>query len=141
MDKVKKTPNVTIFTIATGAVSAIMSEARGGGGMNASIREMDYLQAQNQMQTWARMTGGMYFSPRFVGELPDDFNAINEAIRSKYELIYHPTNTAQDGAFRKLQVMLVDDEGQPLKIQDEKKKPLKYELIYRNGYKAQQEVE
>jgi VWFA-related protein len=141
MDKVKKTPNVTIFTIATGAVSAIMSEARGGGGMNASIREMDYLQAQNQMQTWARMTGGMYFSPRFVGELPDDFNAINEAIRSKYELIYHPTNTAQDGAFRKLQVMLVDDEGQPLKIQDEKKKPLKYELIYRNGYKARQEVE
>jgi len=141
LDKVKKTPNVTIFSVSTGAVSQIMSEARGGGGMNASIREMDNLQANNQMQTFARMTGGMYFAPRFAGELPDDFNAINEAIRSKYEIIYHPTNTTQDGSFRKLQVMLVDDEGHPLQFQDEKHKPLKYELIYRNGYKARQEVE
>jgi len=37
--------------------------------------------------------------------------------------------------------MLVDDEGHPLQFQDEKHKPLKYELIYRNGYKARQEVE
>lgn len=141
LDKVKKTPDVTIFTISTGAVAQIMMDARGGGGMGASIREMDYLQANNQMQTWARMTGGMNFAPRFVGELPDDFNAINQSIRSKYELVYHPTNSKQDGTFRKLQVELVDDEGHPLLIQDEKHKPLKYELIYRNGYRAKPEVE
>lgn len=109
--------------------------------MNSQIREMDYLQADNQMQTFARMTGGMFFAPRFIGELPDDFGAINQAIRSKYELIYHPTNSAQDGSFRKLVVQLVDDEGHPLQIQDEKHKPLKYDLQYRNGYRAHQEVE
>jgi len=38
-------------------------------------------------------------------------------------------------------VQLVDDEGHPLQMQDEKHKPLKYELIYRNGYRAHQEVE
>ena len=141
MDKIKKTPNTTIFTVSTGGVARIMADARGGGGMNSSIREMDYLQADNQMQTFARMTGGMFFAPRFVAELPDDFNTINSAIRSKYELIYHPLNSAQDGSFRKLQVQLVDDEGHPLQIQDEKHKPLKYELIYRNGYRARQEVE
>jgi VWFA-related protein len=141
LDKIKKTPDTTIFTISTGAVAQIMMEARGGGGMGASIREMDYLQANNQMQTWARMTGGMNFAPRFVGELPDDFNAINQSIRSKYELVYHPTNDKQDGTFRKLQVELVDDEGHPLQLQDEKHKPLKYELIYRNGYRAKPEVE
>jgi VWFA-related protein len=140
MDKIKKTPDITIFTVSTGAVARIMSEAR-GGGMGAQIREMDYLQADNQMQTFARMTGGMFFAPRFVAEMPDDFNAINQAIRSKYELIYHPLNSKQDGSFRKLQVQLVDDEGHPLQIQDEKHKPLKYDLIYRNGYRAHQEVE
>jgi len=139
MDKIKKTPDTTIFTISTGAVARIMSEGRGRGGFGGA--EMDYLQADNQMQTFARMTGGMFFAPRFVAEMPEDFNAINQAIRSKYELIYHPLNSAQDGSFRKLQVQLVDDEGHPLQIQDEKHKPLKYELIYRNGYRARQEVE
>jgi VWFA-related protein len=140
LDKVKKTPDVTIFTMSTGNVARIMSEGR-GGGMNSQIREMDYLQADNQMKTFATMTGGMFFAPRFIGELPDDFNAVNQAIRSKYELIYHPLNSKQDGSFRKLQVQLVDDEGHPLQIQDEKHKPLKYDLIYRNGYRARQEVE
>ena len=141
MDKIRKTPDVTIFTVSTGAVARIMSESRGGGGMNSSIREMDYLQADNQMKTFATMTGGMFFAPRFVGEMPDDFNAINQAIRSKYELVYHPTNAKQDGTFRKLQVELVDAEGHPLLIQDEKHKQLKYDVQYRNGYRARQEVE
>jgi VWFA-related protein len=139
IDKVKKTPDVTIFTISTGAVARIMSEGR--GGMNGEMRDMDYLQADNQMKTFSTMTGGMFFAPRFMAELPDDFNAINQAIRSKYELIYHPSNAAQDGSFRKIQVELVDNEGHPLLMQDEKHKPLKYDLIYRNGYRARQEVE
>ena len=139
MDKIRKTPDVTIFTVSTGALARLMSEGR--GGMSGQIRDMDYLQADNQMKTFAQMTGGMFFAPRFVGEMPDDFGAINQAIRSKYEIIYHPTNTKQDGSFRKLQVQLVDNEGHPLLIQDEKHKPLKYEVQYRNGYKARQEVE
>jgi VWFA-related protein len=139
MDKVRKTPNVTIFTVSTGAVARIMAEGRGRGGFGGP--EMDYLQADNQMQTFARMTGGMFFAPRFVAEMPEDFGVINQAIRSKYELIYHPLNAKQDGSFRKLQVDLVDDEGHPLQMQDEKHKPLKYELQYRAGYRAHQEVE
>ncbi len=47
----------------------------------------------------------------------------------------------QDGTYRKLRVELVDDEGQPLKMQDEKRKPQKYSIIARDGYKAKQEVE
>jgi VWFA-related protein len=139
LDKVKKSEDITIFTISTGAVARLMSEGRGGWG--GQMRDMDYLQADNQMKTFATMTGGMFFAPRFVGEMPEDFAAINEAIRSKYELVYHPTNDKRDGNFRKLQVMLVDDEGHPLQFQDQKHKPLKYELIYRNGYRARQEVE
>ncbi len=139
LDKVKKTPDVTIMSISTGAVARLMSEGR--GGFNGQLQEMDYLQADNQMKTFATMTGGMFFAPRFVGELPEDFGAINSAIRSKYELVYHPTNANQDGTYRRIKVALVDDEGHPLQIQDEKHKPLKYDLIVRDGYRARKEVE
>jgi hypothetical protein len=73
--------------------------------------------------------------------MPDIFSSINSAIRSKYQLMYHPTDPKQDGTYRKLRVELVDDEGQPLRMQDEKHKPLKYDIIARDGYRAHQEVE
>jgi VWFA-related protein len=139
LQKIKATPNVTIFTISTGQLARLMTEGR--GGMGGQIREMDYLQADNQMNTFARMTGGMSFFPRFQGELPDDFGLINESIRNQYVLTYTPSNSKQDGTYRKLHVELVDDEGHPLKMQDEKHKPLKYDIIARDGYKAKQEVE
>jgi len=139
MQKVKNTPDVTIFAVSTGGAMRAMTE--GGGGFNQQMRDLDYLQADNQMKTFAKMTGGMWFSPRFVGEMPEIFGDINSAIRSKYQLIYHPTDAKQDGTYRKLRVELVDDEGKPLRMQDEKHKPLKYEIIARDGYKARQEVE
>lgn len=137
--KVKTTPDITIFAISTGGALRAMTE--GGPGMGAQMRDIDYLQADNQMKTFAKMTGGMFFAPRFVGEMPDIFSDINKAIRSKYELVYHPSNSKQDGTYRKLRVELVDDEGHPLRMQDEKHKSLKYEIIARDGYRAKQEVE
>jgi VWFA-related protein len=139
MAKVKATPDITIFTISTGGALRAMTEGR--GGMESQMREMDYLQADNEMRTFAKLTGGQSYFPRFAGEMPDIFSSINTAIRSKYQLVYHPSNTKQDGTFRKLRVELVDDEGQPLRLQDEKHKPLKYDVITRDGYRAHQEVE
>ncbi|HUH64131.1 MAG TPA: VWA domain-containing protein [Terracidiphilus sp.] len=139
LKKVKATQNVTIFSISTGGYLRAMTE--GGPGFHQQLRDIDYAQADNQMQTFARLTGGMWFSPRFQGEIPDDFQAINTTIRSKYELVYHPSNTKQDGSYRKLRVELVDEEGHPLRMQDEKHKPLKYDIIARDGYRARQEVE
>jgi hypothetical protein len=109
--------------------------------MAGGMRDMTYLQAENQMKTFANLTGGMHYEPRFTGELPDDVKEINQNIRAKYELVYHPTNAKQDGTWRKIRVELVDDEGQPLRMVDEKQKPLKYEIIARDGYRAKQEVE
>jgi VWFA-related protein len=137
--KVKTTPDITIFAISTGGAMRAMTE--GGPGVGQQMRDIDYLQADNEMRTFAKMTGGMWFSPRFVGEMPEIFSDINKAIRSKYELVYHPTDTKQDGTYRKLRVELVDDEGKPLRFQDEKHKPLKYDIITRDGYRAKQEVE
>jgi VWFA-related protein len=137
--KVKASRDITIFTISTGGALRAMTE--GSGSISGSMRELDNLQADNEMRTFSSITGGMSFFPRFAGELPDIFQNVNQTIRAKYELVYRPTNTKQDGTFRKLRVVLVDDEGQPLRMQDEKKKPLKYDIIARDGYRAKQEVE
>jgi len=139
LKKIKSTPDVTIFAVSTGGAMRAMTEGR--GGLGGSMRDIDYLQADNQMKTFANLTGGIWFAPRFVGEMPEIFQQINEDIRSKYQLVYHPTNAKQDGSYRKLRVELVDDEGHPLRMQDEKHKPLKYEIIARDGYRARQEVE
>ena len=137
--KIKATPNVTIFAVSTGGAARIMSEARSGGG--GQMREMDYLQADNELRTFAHMTGGEAFFPRCEGSKPDIFHQIHDSIRNQYVLTYRPTNPKQDGTYRKIHVELVDEEGKPLRMQDEKHKPLKYEIIARDGYKAKQQVE
>ena len=139
LQKVKTTPDITIFTVSTGGALRAMTEGR--GGFNGELRDLDYLQADNEMKTFAKLTGGESFFPRFAGEMPDIFQEINTNIRSKYELIYHPSNAKQDGTYRKLRVELVDEEGKPLRFQDEKKHPLKYDIIARDGYRARPEVE
>lgn len=138
MKKIEATQNVTIFTIGTGALSSELRDARGGLG---GIGRMDILQAQNQLQTIARMTGGLYFYPLFQGALPDIFADINNSIRNQYVLTYRPTNKKNDGTYRKVKVLLVDNEGKPLKMQDEKQKPLKYTVVARDGYNAKLPVE
>ena len=136
--KIKATPNVTIFSIGTGQAARITGNARTG---MFGPKEIDYLQADNQMSTFARMTGGMSFFPRFQGEMPDIFHSINDSIRNQYVLTYTPTNAKQDGSYRKIRVELVDNEGQPLKMQDEKHHPMKYDIVARDGYKAKQQVD
>jgi len=136
--KVKATQNVTIFTIGTGALVREMADSQGAMG---SIARLDYLQADNQMKTFARMTGGLSFNPMFQGALPDVFAQINDSIRNQYVLTYRPSNNKNDGSYRRVQVKLVDNEGHPLQMQDEKHKPLKYSVIARDGYRAKNEVE
>jgi VWFA-related protein len=132
--KVKATPNVTIFSIATGGMAAEFGRGGGGAGIGT-------LQAQNQLRTFAQMTGGLYFQPVFQGEIPDIFKQINNSIRNQYVVTYRPTNVKNDGSYRHVQVLLVDNEGHPLQMQDEKQKPVKYSVITRDGYRAKLPVE
>jgi VWFA-related protein len=135
--KIKATPNVTIFTVSTGAFARVMSEGRNQrNGTN-----IDFLQADNEMRTFASMTGGMNFKPVFQGELPDIFTQINESIRNQYVLTYKPTNKKNDGTYRKVKIYLVDKEGKPLKMTDEKGKALKYSVVARDGYRAKLPVQ
>jgi hypothetical protein len=107
-----------------------------------AIERLDFLQADNQMRTFARETGGQSYFPRFFGEFPNIYQQIHQALRNQYAITYTPTNQAKDGKFRKIRVQLVNPAtNEPLRIVDEKGKPMKYTIIAKAGYNAPKEVE
>ena len=129
---------VPIYTISTLQIARMMAESRGMG----PIAEMDFLQADNEMRTFAKETGGLSFFPRFIGEYPNVFRQIEDSLRNQYSIAYHPTNTSRDGKFRHIKVQLVNpDSDQPLRIQNEKGKAIKYQIVAKAGYKAPREIE
>ena len=102
---------------------------RYGEGINA-------LQARNALNTIAKYSGGQAYFPRFEAELPDIFQQISGQLRTQYSLGFVPTNPAKDGKFHKLKVDLVDDQGNPLRIVNQKGKVVKYRIVSRDGYYA-----
>jgi VWFA-related protein len=137
LKKIQDTRDVTIYTVSTGVLLRLYAEPNMPGEVN-----LTFLQADNQMRTFARMTGGMSFQPRFQAELPEVFRSINGIIRNQYTLSYHSTNSKQDGSYRKIKVELVNAEtGGPIQIVNQKGKTVKYNIIARDGYRAKQTVE
>src|SRR5579863_8495968 len=138
--KVRDTKDVTIFPISVGQILRIMGNA-GNRGMGIHASELDYLQADNEMRTFAAMTGGRAYFPRFQGEYPEDFQDISNDIRNQYSLSYHPTNTKLDGTYRKLKVQVVAPDGGPIKVKDQKGKDQKIDVVSRDGYTAKHTVD
>ena len=111
-------------------------------GALGPIGRLDFLQADNQLRTFSSETGGMSFFPRFDGEFPAIFRSVAEAMRNEYVLSYNPSNQARDGKVRKIKVQLIDPEtNQPLRVNDEKGKAIKYQIVAKPGYTAPHEVE
>jgi len=144
LKKVKSTKDVTIYPISVGFAARERAEVRGRAashGMGIPIDNMDYLQADNEMRTFASLTGGRAYFPRFQGELPEIFNQVGNDIRNQYSISYRPTNTKLDGTYRKLKVELMAPDGGPLKVRDQKGKDVKVVVYAREGYTAKHTVE
>ncbi len=142
--KIKSTHDVTIFPISVGWIARERYEAAGRAaphGFGIPISRIDYLQADNEMQTFARLTGGHFYQPRFEAEYPEIFHDVISDIRNQYDISFHPTNTKLDGTYRKLRVDVVAADGGMLKVRDQKGKDVKYRVIAREGYTAKQTVE
>jgi VWFA-related protein len=145
LKKVQASKDIAIYTVSTGKALLNYAETHGLMRYLCPITEfscnMTFLQADNQMKTFSKMTGGKWYEPVFDGQLREIFGDIGQTIRNQYAISYHPTNHAQDGSFRKIKVELVDETGHPLKMKDEKDKEVKYQIVAREGYKAKQQVE
>lgn len=134
-----QTSGVPVYSLGTLQALREYYDSRGYMG---PIQRLDFLQADNQLRTFSKETGGQAWFPRFFGEYPNIFRQLAEALRNTYTLAYSPTNVARDGKFRKIKVDLVNPQtGEPLRIVDEKGKSLKYTIVAKNGYNAPREVE
>lgn len=137
--KMLQQSGVPIYAIGLMQTLRELIDAYGGMG---SIQRLDFLQADNQMRTFAKETGGMAFFPRFYGEFPGIFQQISQSLRNQYTLTYEPSNKTHDGRFRKIKVELVNPAtNEALRVTDEKGKPIKYSIIAKAGYTAPHEVE
>jgi VWFA-related protein len=142
LKKIRSTKDVTIYPISVGFVVREYCEVHGCRTRGIiPVNNMDYLQADNEMKTFASLTGGRAYFPRFQGELPEIFNQVGSDIRNQYNISYHPTNSKLDGTYRKLKVELRGPDGGPLKIRDQKGKEVKPMIYAREGYTAKHTVE
>ena len=138
-DKTRKAvqeAGVPVYAVSMLQAMRIMAEQNMG-----AIQQLDWLQADNEMKTFAAETGGQAYFPRFVGEFPSIYQSIGSALRNQYSLAYQPSNQTKDGKFRKLKVELVDPQtGDALRI-SEHGKPVKYSVVTKAGYTAPRDVE
>lgn len=98
----------------------------------APEQNIELLQSDNRLRSFAEITGGVSYFPRFVSELPSIMRDIAQRLRHQYSLGYVPTNTKKDGKFRKIKVEVkadIDGDGKPDKLK----------VNHRQGYYAPKE--
>jgi VWFA-related protein len=123
--------DVTIFAVGLDKTFTNYLDLHGSRGAH-----MDYLQAENQLKTFANETGGFSWFPQFDGEIPGIFQQVASMLRHQYSISYTPGNGAKDGRFHKVKVELVAPDGGPLSVVDQKGKKQKYVVYAREGYQA-----
>jgi VWFA-related protein len=119
-----KEADETIFCIGMAEYFQVRSSRTGG---------TTFLQSENQMRTFADLTGGYAWFPRFEGEMPSIFNSITAFLRNQYSIGFSP-NTPNDGKYHKLKVEVLDDQGNPMMVANKKGKPKPVVVYARQGY-------
>lgn len=120
-----KQSDVTVFSVGV----AEGEHLRAGGTIG-------YLQAKNQLQTFAKLSGGTAWFPRFEGEIPDIFKSVAAFLRSQYSIGFSPDNLKPDSKYHKLKVEIVQQDGTPLLLTNPKGKRQKPLVYAREEYAA-----
>jgi VWFA-related protein len=123
--------DVTIFSVGLDKPYTNFLESHGSMGSH-----MNYLQGENQLKTFSQLTGGYSWFPQFDGEIPGIFHDVTAYLRNQYSLTYSPTTGANDGKFHKVKIELVQPDGSPLAVTDQKGKKQKVVVYAREGYTA-----
>jgi VWFA-related protein len=128
--KIAQNAGVPIYIIGTGNMfcKKYCDRLPATSGIDGTPGRMDFLQAMNALQTFAKDTGGMYFPVTFEGELNTTVSTINSVLRSQYSLGYNPGDR-RDGKKHKILVKVdVNGDG----VYDDKE----FEINHRQFYIA-----
>jgi VWFA-related protein len=110
-DTMLKRVNNTNAVIYCIGMMQMMREYMDARGYLAPEDRLTYLQADNQLNTFSKRTGGKAWFPRFMGEYPNILQQVGIELRSQYSMGYQSTNPNKDGKFRKIKVEVVDESG------------------------------
>jgi VWFA-related protein len=115
--KIVQNSGIPIYIIGTGQMFVKkygdnMDPGRGSNIGGIPIDRMTFLQADNTMKTFAKESGGAFYTVTFEGEIPAVLGSINAMLRSQYSLGFKPDDVA-DGKSHKIVVKVdVDGDGQ-----------------------------
>ena len=129
--------DVTIFAVGLDKPYVNWMQMHGMMRMGG-MRELNYIQAENQLKTFTQMSGGFAWFPQFDGEIPGIMHEVADFLRHQYSLTYTPTNHTPDGKYRKIKVELVAPDGGPFTVVDQKGKKHKWVVYAKEGYTAPQ---
>ncbi|HEY4839172.1 MAG TPA: VWA domain-containing protein [Candidatus Acidoferrales bacterium] len=129
--KLVRQSDVGIYTIGTSQFIVDTNAAISGGSSIGNIRSQV---AQQQMKVFADLTGGQAWTPEFDGQIPEIMRTIAASLRNQYSLGYAPTS--QDGKYHKIKVELVNADGTPMVVTNQKGKKVKFVVYARQGYTA-----
>jgi len=73
-------------------------------GLTGAPGRLTFLQAQNEMNTFAKESGGMHYPMTFEGEIPQYLQSINALLRNQYNMAYDITTPHEPGKKYKLDV-------------------------------------
>jgi len=122
-----KESNASVYAIGIGQNYRIRNEIR-----TQTSERMEDLMGDNRLKSFADITGGAAYFPRFSSEHPGIIGNISEMLRSQYSIAYASSNTQKDGKYRKIRVEV--NTG----AVDAKGKPIKYKVTTRKGYIAKE---
>lgn len=112
--KIVQESGIPIYIISTGNLFFKKYESFLGAtdGITGSPGRLTFLQAKNQMNTFAKESGGMHFEMTFPSEIPAYLQSINGLLRSQYSLAYDLDKKHDPGKKYKLDVRVdVDGDG------------------------------
>lgn len=96
-----------------------------------NLDDIGWLQADNQLRSFAEFTGGDAYFPRFPTELPSIFKNVSNSLRNQYSIGYVSSNPKKDGKFRKIRVEAKAGPGSD-------GKPMVFKVQTRQGYLARE---
>ena len=105
-----KATDAIIYCLGIGQRGRLSSEHRMG-----PVNRLTYLQADNQLKTFAKVTGGKAWFPRWQADHPAILQQVGIELRNQYSLGYVSTNAERNGKFRKIKVEIVDQNGNRVK--------------------------
>lgn len=132
--KITQNAGVPIYIIGTGNLffKKYGDRLDATDDLLGSPGRLTFLQAQNQLTTFAKETGGKYYPVTFEGEVPGVLREINALLRNQYSLGYNPGDR-RDGKQHKIAVKVdVNGDGQT----DDKEYIVQSRLFY-NAPKAE----